>query len=180
MWTLKFKIQPTVTLFTAINHCSGPLRKQKCFARRGQRVISCAVIGRFQSTLSVSVFLRSVGCCRNYDWQFRVCMSLKVAVNHITSSKTGVVPPHRDAHQFVMQQRHEHFNDLKHTLKVMRKISDDDEVPFKLSMMFLLDEGALRFVKIPKVSQFTCTSILFITLKAILILIQAVCRMFVP
>ena len=32
MRTLKFKIQPTVTLFTAVNHYSEPLRKQKRFA----------------------------------------------------------------------------------------------------------------------------------------------------
>ena len=69
-------------------------------------------------------------------------------------SETGILPPYRDAHQFVLQQRCEHFNDLKHVLKVMRKISDEDEVPFKLSMMYLLDEGALRFVKIPKVRMF--------------------------
>ena len=31
MWTLKFTIQPTVLLFTAVNHCSGPLRKQNHF-----------------------------------------------------------------------------------------------------------------------------------------------------
>jgi len=32
----------------------------------------------------------------------------------------------------------------------MRKISDDDDIPYQMSMMYLLDEGALRFVKIPK------------------------------
>ena len=69
-----------------------------------------------------------------------------------------------------MQQRREHFNDLKHTLKVMRKTCDYDEVPFQLSMMFLLDEGALRFVKIPKVSQFTCNSFTFKTPETVLII----------
>ena len=29
MARLKFKIQPTISLFTAANHCRGPLRKQK-------------------------------------------------------------------------------------------------------------------------------------------------------
>ena len=38
-WTVKFKIQTTVMLFTAINHCSGPLRKQKCLAEQGQRIL---------------------------------------------------------------------------------------------------------------------------------------------
>ena len=47
-------------LFTAVNYCSRSLRKQKRFAEQGQKVITCAVIGGFQSTLSVSVFLRLV------------------------------------------------------------------------------------------------------------------------
>ena len=63
----------------------------------------------------------------------------------------GIIPPYRDAHQFAIQQRCEHFKDLQHALKVMRKTSDEDDVPFQMSMMYLLDEGALRFVKIPKV-----------------------------
>ena len=37
--TLKFKIQLTVTLFTAVNHCSGFLRKQKRLAERGQKLL---------------------------------------------------------------------------------------------------------------------------------------------
>ena len=68
--------------------------------------------------------------------------------------KTGVIPPYRDAHQFVIQQRREHVNDLKHALIVMRKISDEDELSFQLSMMYLLEEGALRFVNLPKVIMF--------------------------
>ena len=35
MQTLKFEIQRTVTLFTAINHCSGPLS----VAQQGQKVM---------------------------------------------------------------------------------------------------------------------------------------------
>ena len=66
MWTLKFKIQLTVMLLTAINHCSGPLRKQH-LAQWNQRSCSHAVICRFRSTLSVSVFLQTAGCCCNYD-----------------------------------------------------------------------------------------------------------------
>ena len=72
----------------------------------------------------------------------------------IFCEKTGVIPPYRDAHQFVIQQRREHVNDLKHALIVMRKISDEDELSFQLSMMYLLEEGALRFVNLPKVIMF--------------------------
>ena len=39
MRTLKFKIQPTVTLFSAFNHCSGPSSKRKRLAQRGQKVM---------------------------------------------------------------------------------------------------------------------------------------------
>ena len=65
-----------------------------------------------------------------------------------------MIPPYRDAHQFVIQQRREHVNDLKHALIVMRKISDEDELSLQLSMMYLLEEGALRFVNLPKVTMF--------------------------
>ena len=77
--------------------------------------------------------------------------------------KTGVIPPYRDAHQFVIQQRREHVNDLKHALIVMRKISDEDELSLQLSMMYLLEEGALRFVNLPKVT-------LFIKLRKLLVM----------
>ena len=70
MRTLKFKIQPTVTIFTAVNHCSGPLRKQKRLAQQGS--CSCTVIGGFQSTLSVCIF----------------CGRLLVAIIKIDSSKS--------------------------------------------------------------------------------------------
>ena len=39
MQTLKFKIQLTITLFTAVSHCSGPLREQKPLAQQGQKVM---------------------------------------------------------------------------------------------------------------------------------------------
>ena len=39
MRTLKFKIQPTVSLFNPVNHCSGPLRKLKRLVQRGQKVM---------------------------------------------------------------------------------------------------------------------------------------------
>lgn len=82
---------------------------------------------------------------------------LQSVINYLQSISyfcyTGIIPPYRDAHQFAIQQRCEHFNDLQHALKVMRKISDEDGIPFQMSMMYLLDEGALRFVKIPKVSK---------------------------
>ena len=54
MRTLKFKIQPTVMLFTAINHCSGPLkgdldgtilpticRMRHAYAMPTTRIVSC-------------------------------------------------------------------------------------------------------------------------------------------
>ena len=67
MRTLKFKIQPTITLFTAVNHCSGPRRKQNVWLNRVKRSYSCAVIGGFRSTFSVSVYFWSVACRGYYD-----------------------------------------------------------------------------------------------------------------
>ena len=39
MQTLKFKIQPIFMLFTAVNHCSRLVRKQKHMAQLGQNVM---------------------------------------------------------------------------------------------------------------------------------------------
>ena len=39
MHMLKFKIQPSVVLFTAINHCSRPVGKQKHLAQWGQNIM---------------------------------------------------------------------------------------------------------------------------------------------
>lgn len=69
---------------------------------------------------------------------------------HVWKVILGIIPPYHDAQQFVMQQRCEHFHDLQHALRVIRKISDGDELPYQMSMVFLLDEGAFRFVKVPK------------------------------
>ena len=71
--TLKFKIQPTVTLFTSVNLCNGPLTKQKRLSQPGQKVM----------------FVRS-------DWRilihfvdfFIFCGPPVVAVTMIDSSKT--------------------------------------------------------------------------------------------
>ena len=49
-------MQSIVTLFTAVNHCSGPRRKQNVWLNRVKRSCSCVVIGGFRSSLSVSVF----------------------------------------------------------------------------------------------------------------------------
>ena len=65
--TLKFKIQPNATLFTAINPCSRPLRKQKCLALELSQKV---------------VFV----CC---DWQISIhfCGRPVVAIIMIDSSK---------------------------------------------------------------------------------------------
>lgn len=69
---------------------------------------------------------------------------------HVWKVILGIIPPYHDAQQFVMQQRREHFQDLQHVLRVIRKISDGNELPYQMSMIYLLDEGAFRFVKVPK------------------------------
>ena len=92
MRILKFKSQPTIAFFAAVNHLNGPLRKQN-FTLRVQKVMVCDwwISIRFVC-FSVS---RYVACDRNYDWwqrktqlwrrllNFRVRMFVKSAVRSL-------------------------------------------------------------------------------------------------
>ena len=64
MRILKFRSQPTIAFFAAVNHLNGPLRKQN-FSSRVQKVMVCDlwILIRFVC-FSVSRF---VACDRNYD-----------------------------------------------------------------------------------------------------------------
>ena len=64
MRILKFRSQPTIAFFAAVNHLNGPLRKQK-FTSRVQKVMvyDLWISIRFVC-FSVSRF---VACDRNYD-----------------------------------------------------------------------------------------------------------------
>ncbi|XP_071505365.1 TBC1 domain family member 7-like [Diadema antillarum] len=55
----------------------------------------------------------------------------------------GILPPHPSIHQFVLQQRMEQFNDLKHGLEVMSAIGPDTPPSLCFLKMYLLDEGRL-------------------------------------
>ena len=57
MRILKFRSQPTIAFFAAVNHLNGPLRKQN-FTSRVQR--SWFVICGFRSVLCVSLFQGSL------------------------------------------------------------------------------------------------------------------------
>ena len=50
-----------------------------------------------------------------------------------------------------MEQRVEQYNDLLHALQVMHKISSSTGLPDRMCQAYLLESGAMRFVKIPKV-----------------------------
>ena len=64
MQSLEFKIQPTVMVFTAFNHCSRPV-----WLNRVEKVMFvCCDLADFNPLL-VSIFLWSVGCRCNYDSQ---------------------------------------------------------------------------------------------------------------
>ena len=64
MRILKFRSQPTIAFFAAINHLNGPLRKQ-IFTSRVQKVMVCNLwISIRFVCFSVSRF---VACDRNYD-----------------------------------------------------------------------------------------------------------------
>ena len=67
-WTLKFKIQTTITLFIAVNHYRGPLRKQKHLAQWGQKVIFMNFDWRISfHFVGFLIFFQSTGCHCNYD-----------------------------------------------------------------------------------------------------------------
>ena len=67
--TLKFKIQPTVLLLLPSITIVNLLENNGVWLNGVKRSCSCAVIGGFRSTLSVSYFLWSVRCLHDYDWR---------------------------------------------------------------------------------------------------------------
>ena len=95
MQILKFKSQPTIAFFAAVNHLNGPLRKQN-FTSRVQKVMVCDLwISIRFVCFCVSRF---VACDHNYDWRqrktqlwrrllkYRVRMFVKSAVNDVPCS----------------------------------------------------------------------------------------------
>ena len=68
MRILKFRTQPTIAFFAAVNHLNGPLRKRN-FTSQVQKVKVCDLwISIRFVCFSVSGF---VACDRNYDWRKR-------------------------------------------------------------------------------------------------------------
>lgn len=59
--------------------------------------------------------------------------------------KTGVLPANQDSHEFVMTQRKEQYENLRHALEVMRKIDKDTPTSVVFLKMFLTEEGRLPF-----------------------------------
>ena len=92
MQTLKFKIQPAVTPFIDVNHCTRPLRKQKHLAQQGQKVMSvhcfwqisihfvgfCIFCG--QPVVAVIMIDSSKKCTSLVGVEVRICMLLKGAI----------------------------------------------------------------------------------------------------
>ena len=58
--TLKFKSQLTLAFFSAVNHLSGPLRKQEFIKTSSKGHGLGSVIGGFRSVLCVTVFQGSL------------------------------------------------------------------------------------------------------------------------
>ena len=87
--TPKFKSQPTLTLFAAVNHLSGPLRKQKFTSTSSKGHGSRFVIGEFLYILwfccSLLVIVIIIASAKNTIiisslLQFRIHVLLKSAV----------------------------------------------------------------------------------------------------
>ena len=60
-------------------------------------------------------------------------------------SVLGVLPANQDSHEFVMSQRKEQYENLRHALDVMRKVDKDTPIPIVFLKMFLIEEGKLPF-----------------------------------
>ena len=60
MQTLKFKIQLTIMLFTAINHCSGPFRKQyHCLGQKVMILFVCCDWQNLIHLMGICIFVIS-------------------------------------------------------------------------------------------------------------------------
>lgn len=57
----------------------------------------------------------------------------------------GVLPANQDSHEFVMTQRKEQYENLRHALEVMRKVDKDMPTSVVFLKMFLIEEGRLPF-----------------------------------
>lgn len=57
----------------------------------------------------------------------------------------GVLPANQESHEFVMKNRTEQFNHLRHALDVMRKVDNTTTLPVIFLKMFLIEEGLLPF-----------------------------------
>lgn len=55
----------------------------------------------------------------------------------------GILPQHPESHQFVMQQRRQQYDDLRHTLKVTESIDEGTSMSMAFLKMYLLQEGKL-------------------------------------
>ncbi|XP_019622491.1 PREDICTED: TBC1 domain family member 7-like [Branchiostoma belcheri] len=55
----------------------------------------------------------------------------------------GVLPVHKDAHEFVIKQKEEQYQDMKHALVVMRYINNSSSLPDIFLKMHQMEEGRL-------------------------------------
>ncbi|XP_072014550.1 TBC1 domain family member 7-like [Amphiura filiformis] len=62
---------------------------------------------------------------------------------HVWKLVLGIVPPHPESYEFVMQQRSQQYDDLRHTLKVTESIDEGTSMSMAFLKMFLLQEGRL-------------------------------------
>ena len=58
---------------------------------------------------------------------------------------SGILPANQDSHDFVLKNRTEQYNNLRHALDVMRKVNDNTPQPEIFLKMFLIEEGLLPF-----------------------------------
>ena len=75
------------------------------------------------------------------------------SLTHLSILTVGILPQHPESHQFVMQQRRQQYDDLRHTLKVTESIDEGTSMSMAFLKMYLLQEGKLPMDDTNLVSQ---------------------------
>lgn len=69
----------------------------------------------------------------------------------------GVLPASQDSQDFVMKNREEQFEHLRHALEVMKKVDKNTSMDVVFLKMFLIEEGLLPFKDDDVVGDIVCS-----------------------
>ena len=79
----------------------------------------------------------------------RLCVFTRVdAFSYKTLFVEGILPRHQQSHDFVQKQQTEQVEHLLRTLKVIKRLSEEnDTIPSQIVQMYLLHEGEMSFMQ---------------------------------